>query len=115
MAVSVVYAIGAVAAAGSYVTARQSAKRQAQAAEETKIAAQFDTEANNQAAMAASARDKTAKEAAANEAAAAAQLNTTPEVTIDNAENSQVRKRRVQAQFGVADGGATTSAGSLRV
>ncbi len=115
MAVSTVYAISAVAAVGSYVTAKQSAKRQARAADEAKIAAGADTQANNQAAEAAVARDKAAKDAAANEALAAAQLNTTPEVTIDNPENAQVRKRRVQAQFGVADGGATTNAGSLRV
>ncbi len=114
MAVSTVYAISAVAAVGSYATARQSAKRQARAADEAKIAATFDTQANNQAAEAAVARDKAAKLAAQNEAAAAAELNTTPTVTIDNPENAQVRKRRVQGQFNVADGGAATS-GSIRV
>lgn len=115
MAVSTVYAISAVAAVGSYATAKQSAKRQRAAAEEAKIAAGADVQANSMAAEAAVARDKAAKVAAGNEALAAAQLNTTPEVTVDSPENAQVRKRRVQAQFGVADGGATTSAGSLRV
>lgn len=112
---TIALAVGAAAAVGSYATQRSSAKKQERAAEEARLAATFDTQANNNAAMAAVARDKAAKDAAANQALAAEQLDDTPDVTVDPAENNNVRRRRVQAQFNVADGGASASAGSLRI
>lgn len=107
--------VGAAAAVGSYATSVKGQKRQAQAADEAKIAAAADVQANNQAATSAAARDQAAAAAKANADLAAEQLATTPEVTIDPAENAGVRKRVVKAQFNVADGGASSSAGSIRV
>lgn len=107
--------VGAAVAVGGYAEQKKAGKNAVRAAEEARIAAAADSQANQMAAENAVKRDQAAREAEANQALAAEQMDDTPQVTIDPAENAGVRRRQVQAQFNVADGGATTNAGSIRV
>lgn len=107
-------AIMAVGTAASAVAQNKAAKAQKRAANDARIAAQAQSEANRQAAENASARDAAARQAEANQAEAAAQLDDTADVSIVDTATQSARRRQVRAQFNVGDSGATTS-GSIRL
>lgn len=112
---TIALAVGAAAAVGSYATQKAAAKRQERQAEEQKLQAQFDSDAVNQQAVNETEREKAAAAAEEAQRLASEQMDDTVDVSINPNESTTVRRKRVQAQFNVADGGASSGAGSLRV
>lgn len=106
---------GTAIAAKSYADNRKQAKKAEAAAQDQQLADNMTAQANADAAASAIQRDSAAREAELAAAQQEKELATSPEVTIENAENNNVRRRRVQAQFNVASGGATAGAGSVRL
>lgn len=110
-------ALTAVLAVGTAVQAQQqrkAAKRQERAAQDARIAASADAEANRQAAQNAVERDRVAAQAEANQAQASEQMDDSADVMVADAAAESARRRQVRAQFNVGSGGAS-NVGSIRL
>lgn len=106
---------GTAIAAGSYATQRKQAKEAKSAAKDARISDNLTAQANAEAAASAIRRDQAATAAEQASQEQADNLAKEVDVTTDSDENSNVRRRRVQAQFNVAAGGASDSSGSIRL